>query len=155
MRKRGFTLVEITVALAVLLVVLAIALPNFMKMYMVANEEAVAEAMRAVLQACEDFQVNTARGFPDSLAQLTNANPPYLSDRFRQVALGTWQGYQWTYWNPPGPAVGAADVFILTANPVQRGITGQRGFFADERGEIRFNVYGRASRNDPPLEQTG
>lgn len=160
MLRRGFTLVEVTVTIAVLAIILAIALPNLMKMMMVANEEAVVEAMRAVALACDSYQSNTGMGYPDTLAQLLGANPPYLDARFAPITRRTpWRGYQWVYVSPQGGVAVATvggvlaypsrDALTLRADPVQRGVTGQRSFFMDQSGTVRVNTRGVAGPNDP------
>ncbi|MBI3318307.1 MAG: prepilin-type N-terminal cleavage/methylation domain-containing protein [Candidatus Omnitrophica bacterium] len=167
MRCRGFTLIEVAVTVAILAIVIAIALPSFMKMNMVANEEAVLEAIRSVVQACDSWQSNTQTGFPDNLSQLTGANPPYLDGRFRAMftAGNVFKGYRFAYNSPPGGTVvntqagavfsPALDTFTLAADPIQRGVTGQRSFFVDQSGAIRFDTRGPANANSTPVEQSG
>ena len=163
-RRRGFTLAELAVVVGILALVFATALPHFIKMYMVGNEEATIEGMRAVLLSCEGYQANTQSGYPVSLGQLVNARPPYLDARFNQVAgRGGWKGYRWFYRGIPSQftvptALGmgtyrTAGSLILTADPMVRGLTGQRSFYADQTGEIRFNTQGLAGPKDQVLEQ--
>ena len=166
MRRRGFTLIEISVVVAVIAVVVAIALPNFLRIRMVSNETSVIEAMRAVHLSCESqrSQGTTFGGvgeYPLGLQTLTTANPPALDARFNAVVNGAWRGYQWSY--TPGPqrqqAVGNMaftfrDTYTLQADPVSRGSDGQRSFYMDQTGVIRFNARGRAGPNDTPLERT-
>ena len=161
----GFTLVELAVTATILSVVLAIALPGFLKMRMAANEEAVQEGVRAVVQACGHYRMQGTQGgageFPPDLQALTGANPPYLDARFSGLGFGNaWHGYRWTY--APGPqrqqAVGNLrfqfrDTYTLRADPVRRGEDGQRSFYADQTGVIRFNTRGPAGPNDTAVEQ--
>ncbi len=160
----GFTLVEMSVVIAVLAVVLAIALPSFLKMRMVSNETAVIEGMRAVHMACENHRMaGTAGGgvgeYPLWLRTLTASNPPYLDGRFNALVNGAWRGYRWIY--TPGPqrqqAVGAMafafrDTYTLRSDPATRGLDGQRSFYMDQTGIIRFNARGPAGPASPEAQ---
>lgn len=165
MKKSGFTLVEMMVALAILFVIVAVALPGFVKTQMVANESAVLQAMRAVTMALRDYQANTRAGYPFTLNLLVTAQPPYLDGRFSAIAArGPWRGYGWSYSRIPAAmnvATQAGNVsytlpgsFTLRADPVQRGTTGQRSFYVDQTGVIRVNMGGLAGPTDAILEQT-
>ncbi len=163
-RRNGFTLAEIAVVVGILSLVFATALPHFIKMMMVGNEEATVEAMRAVLLSCESYQANTQSGYPVSLGQMVNARPPYLDARFNGAA-SRWglKGYRWFYRGVPSSvtvstAMGmgtyrTAGSLILTADPLVRGLTGRRAFYADQTGEIRYNTQGPAGPKDEVLEK--
>lgn len=166
-RRGGFTLAEMAVVVAVLAVVLAIALPQFAKMYLVRNEAAVIEGLRAVVQACESWRSQgimqgVPAGVPATLQLLVNAQPPYLDRRFAGAGRGSLFGYRWTY------TLGAVrqqqvgnvnyllwDRYTLRADPVQRGVTGQRSFFVDETGVVRFDPRGAAGPASTPIELVG
>lgn len=163
-RLTGFTLVEMSAVVAVLAIVLAIAIPSFLKMRMVANEAAVVEGMRAVHLACESHRMaGTAGGgvgeYPLWFRTLTASNPPYLDGRFNAVVNGAWRGYRWIY--TPGPqrqqTVGNVaflfrDTYVLRTDPSARGFDGQRSFYMDQTGVIRFNAQGPAGPASPELQ---
>jgi prepilin-type N-terminal cleavage/methylation domain-containing protein len=163
--KKGFTLVEIAAAVAILLVILAIALPQFAKTQMVANEAAVLQAMRSVVMALRDYQANTRAGYPWALSLLLNTQPAYLDNRFVPITNrgGVWRGYLWGYARVPAAmnvATQAGNVtytlpgaYTLRADPIRRGLTGQRSFFVDQTGVVRFNTRTIAGANDQPVEQ--
>lgn len=163
-KKQGFTLVEIAAAVAILLVILAIALPRFSKMQMVANEAAVLQAMRSVAMALRDYQANTRTGYPFTLNLLVNAQPPYLDNRFIPIAnRGVLRGYRWSYSRVPATMNVATQAgtatytlpgtYTLRADPIRRGVTGQRSFFVDQTGVVRFNTQTLAGANDQSVEQ--
>lgn len=162
--RRGFTLIEVAVAVAVLAIIIAIALPKLSQLYLVRNESAVIEGLRTVVQACESWRSQGATvGMPPSLAALAAARPPYLDSRFQRAAVGQpLFGYRWVY------AVGRAralavgnvnyvlqDSYTLRADPVQRGMTGRRSFYVDQSGVVRFELNGPAGPASTALEQQG
>jgi type IV pilus assembly protein PilA len=51
-----------------------------------------------------------------------------------------------------GCKMAGATGFEAHADPITRGTTGQRSFYADQTGVIRFNVEGPATSDSPPLE---
>jgi len=166
MQRRGFTLLEMAVTLAILVIVLAIALPSLIQMSIAGNETSIIQAMRSVVQACESFRMRDAQGdirgrYPVSLAALAGAIPPYLDRRFSALALGRpWRGYVGQYTPAPERTIPVGnityrvrDAYTLTADPVRRGLTGQRSFYVDQTGVVRFNTQGPATANDPALEE--
>ncbi len=168
MKRKGFTLIEIALAVTLLAIVFAIALPSFIRMMTIGNEASVVEAMRAVVQACESYRMQGlspnrragGQGVPASIAALATANPPYLDGRFRTLRAGqSWRGYRLVYQptNLRTATVGNLtynwmDGFTLRANPAVRGMTGQRYFYTDQSGVVRFSFSGPAGPNDPLLE---
>lgn len=163
MRRPGFTLAELMVTIAVVLVVLAIALPRFVQMTLVRNEAAVIEGLRTVVQACESWRSQgVMAGVPPSLAALAAAQPPYLDRRFQGAAAGgPLFGYRWTYavGPPRQQAVGNVnyvlqDSYTLWADPVVRGVTGRRSFYTDQTGVIRFELNGPAGPASPAIERS-
>jgi hypothetical protein len=60
-------------------------------------------------------------------------------------------GYTTAY--APGAAVGGVvNTYTLSASPLKVGTTGQRGFFSDQTGVIRYNQTGTAIATDPALQ---
>ncbi|MBI4226682.1 MAG: prepilin-type N-terminal cleavage/methylation domain-containing protein [Candidatus Omnitrophica bacterium] len=158
----GFTLTEVAVAIAVLIVIMTIALPQFTKMLMLRNEAATIEGLRTIVQACESWRSQgLAAGAPPSLAALAAAQPPYLDRRFQGASAGQpLFGYRWAYaaGRARQQAVGninyaIQDRYAVRADPVQRGVTGQRSFYTDQTGVVRFELNGPAGPASTALEQ--
>lgn len=77
MKKRvaGFTLIEIMIAIAIIGVLAAIAIPNYQK-YMVRGKQAGAKAvLLEIAQRQAQYQVDSRGGFSNSLTTL-NVTPP-------------------------------------------------------------------------------
>ena len=129
-RNGGFTLVEIMIVVAIIALLAAIAIPNLLRARHNANEGAAIGAMHTLVSACESFRAaQTPPVYPANLAALSAANPPYV-DATLTAAAGR-QGYNYTY------ALVNANQYTLNAAPLQAGVSGTRGFFADETGVIR------------------
>jgi len=138
--KKGFTLVEIMIVVAIIALLAAIAIPNLLRARHNANEAAAIASLRTISTACESFRTaQTPTTYPASLAALGNAVPPYIDNTLaRATAVGrTKQGYFYTY------ARGNANQYTCIATPATVGTTGTRIFFVDETGVIRItNVLG-------------
>lgn len=132
MNRKGFTLVEIMIVVAIIALLAAIAIPNLLRARHNANEAAAIASLRAISTACESFRaVQTPSTYPATLAALGTAIPPYIDNT---LSGGTKQGYGFVY------ALVTANQYTCTATPSAIGVTGTRVFFVDETGVIRLNT---------------
>lgn len=152
--ERGFSLIELLIAVAVILIIAAIAIPNFMRSRVAANESAAASYLRAINSASVAYSTTYGNGFPPSLMALGSASPATCNtaDLIDGVlAAGTKGGYSFVY-SPlavrpvasPGCAAPGGDGFVSEADPVSLGVSGQRSFCVDHSGIIRFDPSGAA-----------
>ncbi len=139
-KKSGFTLVEIMVAVAIIMVLLTIAVPGFLRLRVIANENTALANCRAISSACQLYHVNKET-YPGSLSSMIEpeSNPPYIDTI---LATGRKQGYEFIY------NLTDADHFILNANPLSAGLLKGRYFYMDETGIIRAKADGPAGPND-------
>ncbi|HJY87346.1 MAG TPA: prepilin-type N-terminal cleavage/methylation domain-containing protein [Candidatus Acidoferrales bacterium] len=154
----GFSLVELLIAIAVILIIAAIAIPNFMRSKMRANEVAAVQNARDVTTAEVVYSTTYGIGFSSSLAKLgpaaggsilADANNAALIDEV--LATATKSGYTFSYVATDVDGDGRMDVFTLNADPLSPGITGQRYFFTDQTIVIHFSTTAPATANDPPI----
>ena len=148
---RGFTLVEIVIVMAILVILSVLAIPPMLRSRMTANESVAINACRMIVASSQAYHGSSnPHTYPGSLSELTApvSDPPYI-DSILAAATSTdnsKQGYYYTY-----VLVGSAQ-FTLNADPVVSNVTGSRHFFVDEAGVIRVNPNGPAGPTDPPVE---
>ena len=150
-KQKGFSLIELLIVVAIILIIAAIAIPNLLRSKMAANEASAVGSMRTINTACVGYST-TYGGYPAGLSNLGPLTPATSTsaDLIDSVlASGTKSGYTFTY---AGVAVaGVVQTYGLTATPVTVGTTGQRGFFTDQSGVIRSDPSGTATVASSPI----
>jgi type IV pilus assembly protein PilA len=135
--KRGFTLVEIMIVVAIIALLAAIAIPNLLRARHNANEAAAIASLKTISVACESFRAaQTPPTYPATLAVLgaPPTGPAYIDNALAGATASPGkQGYVFTY------ALVNRNQYTCTANPDLPGNTGTRVFFVDESGVIRIN----------------
>ena len=72
-KQKGFSLIELLIVVAIILIIAAIAIPNLMRSKQVANQSAAAATLRTMITAqhlFNDTYFPTSTGFADTLARL-------------------------------------------------------------------------------------
>lgn len=152
-QQQGFSLIELLIVVAIILIIAAISIPNLLRSRMAANEASAVGSMRAINTACIAYST-TFGGFPSALSNLgtSGAASSTAADLIDNVlASGSKTGYTFTY-TAGTVAGGVISVYSLTAAPIVPGQTGQRYFFTDQSAVIRFNVTAAATVSDSPLQ---
>ncbi len=155
-KSKGFSLIELLIVVAIILIIAAIAIPNLLRSRIAANEASAVQSMRTFTTVQNTYNSTYGLGYAPSMAAL---GPPAAgapasaasADLIDSVfAAGTKSGYVFTY-TPSAPVAGIIYNYTLNADPVTPGSTGQRYFFADQTGVIRANPAAKASAADSPI----
>src|SRR6202051_2566459 len=107
-KNKGFSLIELLIVVAIILIIAAIAVPSFLRSRIVANESAAAAAVRTVNSAQITYSsAYPSVGFSSTLDALggTSCNPPSSSGAClidTVLAGGQRQGYTFTLSNVSG-----------------------------------------------------
>jgi type IV pilus assembly protein PilA len=151
-KQKGFSLIELLIVVAIILIIAAIAIPNLLKSKMAANESSAVGSIRTI----NTGEVTYAAGCPNVgyTLTLTELNTGALCaaglniiDNVLGGPAGVKSGYAFTY-NSPGPdASGIVNLYTISAVPSVVGTTGQRGFFSDQTGVVRYTLAGAAPTN--------
>src|SRR5881398_2859674 len=73
---KGFSLIELLVVIAVILIIAAIAIPNFLSSRLRANETSAVASLRVINNAAVTYSITYPDlGFPAQLTTLGGANP--------------------------------------------------------------------------------
>jgi len=138
-RQRGFSLIELLIVIAIILIIVTVALPKLNKARMYAQETAALKAIQTLNTAQVQYNSQFGR-FAQSLTELgppasgtDNASAANLISS--DLAAGEKQGYMFTL-------TGTPTGYTISAAPKAFGSTGSRTFFSDQSLAIREN-YGQ------------
>jgi type IV pilus assembly protein PilA len=145
----GFSLIELLIVVAIILIIAAIAIPNLIKSKMAANEASAVGSIRTINTGEVNYAASCpATGFSATLAELNSgaacAGGKGIIDPV--LSAGKKSGYVFAYATVQG-GDNLNDTYTTTAVPATIGTTGQRGFYSDQTGVIRYTLTGAAPTN--------
>jgi prepilin-type N-terminal cleavage/methylation domain-containing protein len=143
--QKGFSLIELLIVVAIILIIAAIAIPSFMRSRMRANEANAVASLRVIHTAAVTYDTTyPSLGYPATLLTLGGISPcaststqACLVDSV--LASGVKDGYNFVW---TGDGVIPSYAFILTATPQVVGGSGQNMYCTDQTGVIRYDPTG-------------
>ena len=147
-REFGFSLIELLIVIAIILIILAVAMPRLQKSRMYAQEMAALQAIKTIHTAQTQYY-STFGKYAETLAALgpptSGAAGPAASDLIQEdLASGEKQGYKFVMTAIPGG-------YIVNANPMAFGSSGSRTFYSDQSMSIRQNFGQEPATATSPL----
>jgi prepilin-type N-terminal cleavage/methylation domain-containing protein len=168
---RGFSLIELLIVVAIILIIAAIAIPNLLRSRIAANQASAVGSLRTLNTAEVTYSTTYNTGYSAQLGQLgpPPASAPTPTASFAGLvdevlsgigsAGGTAavanqsskSGYNFVY-SPAGTDTsGKIDYYNFTASPISAGTTGTNYYYTDQSGVIRQNSTAVAGSSDSPL----
>lgn len=147
-----FSLIELLIVVAIILIIAAIAIPKLLSARASASQANAAATMKSMGTALQMYQLNW-NTFPAAITALGGTATPataigalVLDDTIAKgVAAGTYNNYVWVY-----TEMGAGSGFSLTASPAP-GNQAVRSYFLSEGGTTHYSDTGAATLASPAL----
>lgn len=161
-RTKGFSLIELLIVVAIILIIAAIAIPNLLQARLAANESSAAGSLHSLTSA-EVTYYNTypVIGYANAIAQLGGASPctpavatACIIDNFLATAIPGGPGKSGYYYLATGIITGGAtynDAYVISAAPISVHYTGNRDFCSANDGVLRSQM---GTPGDMPLATT-
>jgi type IV pilus assembly protein PilA len=147
-RQKGFSLIELLIVVAIILIIAAIAIPNLLRARIAANESASVSALRTINTAEVTYATTyPTKGFSDTLTVLGGVAPctpavatACLIDNVLASATAApgKSGYQYAVTPVATGTINTA--FTAGASPLTFNQSGVRDFCSNEDGVIRFDA---------------
>ena len=159
-KQKGFSLIELLIVVAIILIIAAIAIPNLLRSRIAANEASAVGSMRTINTA--ELTYNSTYptiGYTSTMVNLatnggncstpTSTSACLIDDTLSQATVATSpkSGYYFTLTG------NSASGYTLTGQPAKAGSTGIKNFYTDGTAVIRYTTDGSAATVTSPSIQ--
>jgi prepilin-type N-terminal cleavage/methylation domain-containing protein len=154
-KDQGFSLIELLIVVAIILIIAAIAIPNFLRSRIAANQASAIESLRVISTAEASYAVTYGTGYSTSLTVL---GPPPSGQGVSSTAAGLLDetlaggaksGYVFTYAaSLYNAATNTWNGYSVNANPSTYAQTGGVYYYTDQSDVIRANSTVTAGSTD-------
>ena len=155
--SKGFSLIELLIVVAIILIIAAIAIPNLLRSRIAANQASAVGSLRTLNTAEITYSSTYNVGFTATLSYLAppaaaGANPTSTAAGLIDsvLAAGSKSGYSFTYSPGASDSTGRINTYAITAVPITSS-TGTNYYYTDQSGVIRQNSTTTAGSTDSPI----
>ena len=154
--QKGFSLIELLIVVAIILIIAAIAIPNLLQSRIAANQASAVGSIRTINTAEITYASTYNIGYSSSLLDIGpdagGGNPSSTAASLIDsvLAAGAKSGYNFVY-TPAAAVNNRINEYTIAGSPITIGTTGTNGYFSDESGVIRQDSSGTATVASSPV----
>ena len=153
-REDAFSLIELMIVVAIILVIAAIAIPSLIRSKIAANQASAIESLRVIGTSEVTYAATYGGGYSTTLAAMGPIPPGAVATASAAgliddlLASGSKSGYSFTYTPTLLDSTHRYNGYVVLANPITPGTTGADYYYEDETHLIRMNATAPAGSTD-------